>query len=584
MRAILLSAAALTLAICQISLACGSAPSGCDQALAVHAPIRIDSDADFTPVNGVTGGSGTAVDPWSIAGWDISGALHACCIYVGNTTQPFAIENCRAHNASGNFVSYFYTESGIIFYNVTYGSISGSVAENNGFDGICLYNSTHCDVSGNTVRWNEYGITLMDGSNNNSLDGNSLSENGYYGAGLFGSHYNEVSGNAVSGNAGPGISISESALNTVSLNSVSGSRIGLELWDSCNNTVSGNSLLDNRDGIVADMSHGNRLLRNNVSDNRQNGIILSSSTGNAIWQNRLANNTMAQAMDGSGGNAWDGGYPAGGNWWGDYVGQDADRDGFGDMPYFGIWGGMGARDRHPLMREWFEDCEAPAADAGPDATVGEGSAVQFNGSASRDNVGIVNYTWQFYVQGSAVRLHGVSAAHNFTVPGVYTVILEARDSAGNAGSDATVVTVLDTTRPTADAGEDIEALVFAEIMLNGTASHDSSGIANYTWNYTENGTAVLLYGPMPATSFRTTGNCTVTLTVRDAAGNSGTDTVTVRVTAPAQPPEPQEEANETATEPEPDRGNSWAAPTAVGIMIAVCAACAFFLMRRKKSS
>jgi hypothetical protein len=40
--------------------------------LASHTPIHISGNADFIASNGVTGGSGTANDPYVIEGWDIT--------------------------------------------------------------------------------------------------------------------------------------------------------------------------------------------------------------------------------------------------------------------------------------------------------------------------------------------------------------------------------------------------------------------------------------------------------------------------------------------------------------------------------
>ena len=47
-----------------------SSPS--PSSLSSHAPIGINSNGDFTAANGVTSGSGTASDPYVIAGWDVN--------------------------------------------------------------------------------------------------------------------------------------------------------------------------------------------------------------------------------------------------------------------------------------------------------------------------------------------------------------------------------------------------------------------------------------------------------------------------------------------------------------------------------
>src|SRR2546428_10031548 len=42
-----------------------------------HAPIFIDSDANFTAASGVTRGNGSAGNPYVIEGWDINAANRA---------------------------------------------------------------------------------------------------------------------------------------------------------------------------------------------------------------------------------------------------------------------------------------------------------------------------------------------------------------------------------------------------------------------------------------------------------------------------------------------------------------------------
>ena len=48
------------------------APRATASTLTSHLPISIMGNADFTAANGVTGGTGTASDPYVIAGWDIN--------------------------------------------------------------------------------------------------------------------------------------------------------------------------------------------------------------------------------------------------------------------------------------------------------------------------------------------------------------------------------------------------------------------------------------------------------------------------------------------------------------------------------
>jgi len=179
------------------------------------------------------------------------------------------------------------------------------------------------------------------------------------------------------------------------------------------------------------------------------------------------------------------------------------------------------------------DTLAPAASAGPDQTVDEDTLVTFDGSASTDNVAVVNYTWTF-TDGTPKVLYESNPSYVFGTPGVYIVTLTVRDAAGNSGTDTVTITVLDVTSPIANAGPDQTVDEDTLVTFDGSASTDNVGIANYTWTFDDGGPREL-YGATPTYTFATPGTYVVTLTVRDAAGNTATDslTVTVRdVTAP----------------------------------------------------
>jgi len=90
------------------------------------------------------------------------------------------------------------------------------------------------------------------------------------------------------------------------------------------------------------------------------------------------------------------------------------------------------------------------------------------------------------------------------------------------------VTVRDVTSPGASAGPDQTVDEDATATLSGAGSTDNVGVANYTWAFTD-GSPRTLYGSSATYVFATPGVYTVTLTVRDAAGNAAADTLTVTV-------------------------------------------------------
>jgi hypothetical protein len=108
--------------------------------------------------------------------------------------------------------------------------------------------------------------------------------------------------------------------------------------------------------------------------------------------------------------------------------------------------------------------------------------------------------------------------------------IAAVDFAGNWNITATRnVPVSDNDQPVANAGAYQTVDAGTQITFNGTGSTDNIGIINYTWTFTHNGTGVTLYGATPVFIFWENVNHTVTLQVRDGAGNSGTDTVNILV-------------------------------------------------------
>lgn len=181
------------------------------------------------------------------------------------------------------------------------------------------------------------------------------------------------------------------------------------------------------------------------------------------------------------------------------------------------------------------DVTAPMADAGFDAIVNVGVATNFDGSGSTDNVGIVNYTWTFTYGATTVTIYGMTSSVVFPDLGSYTITLTVRDAVGLSDSDTVVFTVIDAVPPNAVAGPDQAVVTGSTVTLNGSSSTDNIGVTNYTWTFNDAG-AKILYGEVVTYQFDNAGQFIITLTVRDAAGNSDIDTVVVDVSVPNAAP------------------------------------------------
>ena len=175
----------------------------------------------------------------------------------------------------------------------------------------------------------------------------------------------------------------------------------------------------------------------------------------------------------------------------------------------------------------------PVANAGTDQTVPDsgGDGVEFitlNGSASSDPDGsIVAYEWR---EGTNVLALQASPSIVLTV-GAHTLTLQVTDDRGATGTDTVVISISGNTPPTANAGPDQSATDgdangVETLTLNGSASSDIDGsIVGYEWR---EGSAVLATVAAPSVTL-TVGTHTLTLTVTDNNGATGSDTVVVTV-------------------------------------------------------
>ena len=186
-----------------------------------HSVIAINSDSGFTAANGVTGGTGTASDPYVISGWSIEYQFGSAQLSVSNTRACFVVRNVTAYGRS----------NGITLSNVTNGRLE------------------NLESAGGAAYGSGIGI-LVTGSNNVSITSVQVSSSGTPREGGGGpgiiiqdSTNVVVANNYIPGNLGTDLSIYGSTNITVTGNYIGGSQMGdgMDLGGSTNVTLSGNS-------------------------------------------------------------------------------------------------------------------------------------------------------------------------------------------------------------------------------------------------------------------------------------------------------------------------------------------------------
>jgi hypothetical protein len=207
------------------------------------------------------------------------------------------------------------------------------------------------------------------------------------------------------------------------------------------------------------------------------------------------------------------------------IGNDGDLDIIGSRSY---WKGpieifVNSAPPEPIQPPL--DTIKPTANAGIDQTVSENTMVTLDGSSSKDNIGVVSYSWTFKDEINQT-LTGKTRIYCFKVPGVYNITLTVKDEAGNTAKDKVIVTVLDVTLPVADAGLDQYTLAGTTASFNASASKDNTGITSYDWDFGDGTTGT---GKITTHKYATGGNYTVMLTVTDQAGNIAMDTMRISV-------------------------------------------------------
>lgn len=172
----------------------------------------------------------------------------------------------------------------------------------------------------------------------------------------------------------------------------------------------------------------------------------------------------------------------------------------------------------------------------PSATTGIAPmTVNFNGTGSTAAKSITSYEWDF---GNGETASGPTAFTTYATPGTYTAKLTVTDSDGDKDVQQKTITVNEPPNvpPTATIGASGSGgQAPYSVSFDGTGSSDPDGsIASYSWDFGNDRTATT---PTASANYTQPGTYTVTLTVTDNRGATGTATKVIEVTgAPNVPP------------------------------------------------
>ncbi|MHA2366126.1 MAG: right-handed parallel beta-helix repeat-containing protein, partial [Candidatus Hodarchaeales archaeon] len=275
-----------------------------------RSPISINGNADFNSQASSEGwvGSGTAIDPYIIEGYKITGTAGTeYLIYIQNTDVYFMINHSLLQG--GNRGVYFSnvknsvvknlivlnnTNTGLHLASTVDSTFFNNMVYNNGYDGFYLYSSSSKVFFKDNIAFNNtqrgyelrssYNITLMDNIAYDNDQGFAVFENNIDNIFINNTVYNNDLGFAFYNG--------QKVNNTYSKNKVYNNNYGFFLsYLLYNNTFVGNIVYDNANtGFYLSSSSYNNTFLNNIVYGSTNGFYLSGTQNNTIISNQIFNN------------------------------------------------------------------------------------------------------------------------------------------------------------------------------------------------------------------------------------------------------------------------------------------------------
>jgi parallel beta-helix repeat protein len=250
-------------------------------------PILILGASDFTPPNSTTGcacvvaGSGSAGDPYVIAGWQID-ASQTDGISVASVDDHFVITQV---NISGTR-----QHTAIRLEDVQNAKVS-NVTTAGTFVAVSIRRSKNIAVVDNAITESEYGVWL-EASDSNTVVHNTIDRIGQISIFVRGSD-NIVEDNSIEGTYG-GINIDGTPgpadNNMIKNNTIRAAQAyGIGLWQARSNTIASNVITDGRNGgiVITDSSSNNTVQGNNVRQNAGDGILINDGSSNNLVQRNV---------------------------------------------------------------------------------------------------------------------------------------------------------------------------------------------------------------------------------------------------------------------------------------------------------
>lgn len=257
-----------------------------------HDPIVVIGNADFTPENGVSGGTGTPSDPFIIEGWEIE-VFATTGISITETDAWFVIRDVHLFNSNET------ASTGVSLWGARNGSLEDSNLSGMG-RGVDITASSDIAVIGCDIPSNQYGISISESwdvllsrcvighatigvgvyfCNDIWLDNNTVTDGGT-GVDLYDCTGAEIFNNTIARNWGNGLVIASCAGVSVHNNTFISDGIALEGTDvshydshqiTANNLVNGKPLyyISNQEDISIDGIPVGQLI---VSDSRRVSI------------------------------------------------------------------------------------------------------------------------------------------------------------------------------------------------------------------------------------------------------------------------------------------------------------------------